>query len=210
MSVRLVAAVLALFAPMLAGAQSLYNEGQHYRVINPPVPTQAADGKVEVVEVFSYACVHCANFEPFVTAWKKSLPDHVEYQGMPAVFNPTWEALARSHHALAQLGALERLHQQMFKAIHQDRKPLSNLEAVADFVATQGLDRDDFLAVAKSAGMDERLQRERARAMGFGIEGTPSMVVNGKYLVSAGAAGGFQGMLQVVDFLVSQEASARR
>lgn len=209
MSVRLVAAALALFAPMLAGAQSLFTEGQHYRVINPPVPTQVADGKVEVVEVFSYACVHCANFEPFVTSWKKSLPDHVEFQGMPAVFNPTWEALARAHHALAELGALERMHPLMFKAIHQDRKPLDKLEAIADFVATQGVDREAFLAAAQSEKTSELLQSQRQRAMAFRIEGTPSMVVNGKYLVSAGA-GGFQGMLQVVDFLVGQEASAGR
>jgi thiol:disulfide interchange protein DsbA len=210
MYVRLVALTLALLAPALAGAQSLYSEGQHYRRIDPPVPTQAAEGKVEVVEVFSYACVHCANFEPFVTAWKKSLPGNVEFQSMPAVFNPTWEALARTHHALRKLDAVDRLHPVMFKAIHQDRKPLTNLDAIAGFLATQDIDREAFLAAAQSEETSALLQRERERAMGYRLEGTPSVVVNGKYLVSAGSAGGFQGMLQVVDFLIGQEAGAGR
>ncbi len=209
MFVRVAAATLALFAPLVAGAQSLFTEGQHYRRIDPPVPTQAAEGKVEVVEVFSYACVHCANFEPFVTSWKKSLPENVEFRPMPAVFNATWDALARTHHALAELNALDRLHMELFKAIHQDRKPLTNLEAIADFVATQGVDRTAFLAAAQSEATTARLQREREQAMAYRIEGTPSMVVNGKYLVSAGA-GGFQGMLQVVDHLVAQETPAKR
>lgn len=209
MHVRLAAAALALFAPLMAGAQSLYNEGQHYRVIDPPVPTQVAEGKVEVVEVFSYACVHCANFEPFVSAWKKGLPDNVEFHGMPAVFNPTWEALARAYHGARELDALNTLHEALFKAIHQDRKPLSNLDAIADFAAAQGVDREAFLAAATSERTTAQLQQDRERAMGYRIEGTPSMIVNGKYLVSAGA-GGFQGMLQVVDYLVSQEAGAKR
>ncbi|MFB9067687.1 thiol:disulfide interchange protein DsbA/DsbL [Pseudofulvimonas gallinarii] len=209
MFVRVAAAALALIAPVAAGAQSLYNEGQHYRRIDPPVPTQAAEGKVEVVEMFSYACVHCANFEPFITSWKASLPEHVEFRPIPAVFNATWEALARTYHALSEMGALERLHGELFKAIHQERKPLGNLEAIADFVAGKGVDRAAFLAAAQSEQTTARIQRERELAMSYRIEGTPSMVVNGKYLVSAGAAG-FQGMLQVVDYLVTLETPAKR
>lgn len=210
MSVRLAAAAaLALFAPLMAGAQSLYNEGQHYRVIDPPVSTQVAEGKVEVVEVFSYACVHCANFEPFVSAWKADLPANVEFRGMPAVFNPTWEALARAYYGAKEVGALNTLHEPLFKAIHQDRKPLANLEAIADFAATFGFDRAAFLAAATSEKTTAQIQQDRERAMGYRIEGTPSMVVNGKYLVSAGA-GGFQTMLQVVNHLVSLESGAKR
>lgn len=205
--IRLVAAALALCFPLLAGAQALYQEGVHYHRINPPVPTQAGEGKVEVVEVFSYACVHCANFEPFVEAWKKYLPAHVQFETMPAVFNATWEVFARAHHALRATGAVDRLHGPLFRALHQDRRPLTSLEAVADWVAAEGVDRAAFLAAAQSEETTARLQSERQRAMAYGIEGTPTMVVNGKYLVGAGA-GGFQGMLQVVDHLVAEEARA--
>ena len=43
--------------------------GTDYTVIDPPVPTSTGD-KVEVVEVFSYACPHCAHLGPRSrTAW---------------------------------------------------------------------------------------------------------------------------------------------
>ena len=61
------AALLALL-PLATHAQALYVEGRHYHSIEPAQPTEVADGKVEVVEVFSYACVHCANFEPHIAA----------------------------------------------------------------------------------------------------------------------------------------------
>jgi thiol:disulfide interchange protein DsbA len=209
MRLRSIALLAALLLPLLANAQALYNEGQHYQRIDPLQPTDVAPGKVEVVEVFSYACVHCAHFEPFISAWKKEMPANAQFRALPAVFNASWEPSARAYYAAEALSALDKLHEPLFKAIHQDRRPLTTIEAIADFAAEQGIDREQFLAAAKSTSTDIKIKRAREQAQAYRIEGTPSLVVAGKYRVSA-EAGGFQGMLEVVNFLVSQEAGSAK
>lgn len=209
MTARIASILFALIAPAAAGAQALYNEGQHYFRIEPAQPTQVADGKVEVVEVFSYACVHCAHFEPFISAWKKNKPENVEFRALPAVFSASWEPFARAYYAAEALKAMDKLHEPLFKALHQDRRAMTTIEAIADFAAEQGIDREQFLEAATASSTDLKIKRAREQALRYRIDGTPSMVVAGKYRVPAGA-GGFQGMLEVVNFLVAQEADAAK
>lgn len=204
MPTRLLALLFALALPGLAGAQGLFQEGTHYQRIDPPQPTQVAQGKVEVVEVFAYTCIHCAHFEPFLSAWKARKPEHVEFRGVPAVFAPAMEPYARAYFAAESLNALDALHEPLFKALHQERRALTTIEQIADFAAERGVDRAAFLEVAGASSTDLKLRRAREQAMRWRVPGTPSVIVNGKYLVQAGQ-GGFQGMLEVVDFLVAQE-----
>ena len=208
MAVRIAAALLVLLAPALVAAQGLYTEGQHYFRIDPAVPTQASDGKVEVVEVFSYACVHCATFEPFVSAWKKDVPDGAQFRALPAVFSPAWEPYARAFYAAQALEALDTLHEPLFKALHTDRKPLTTIDQLADFAAGLGIDRAEFLRAATATSTDLKLRQAFEEARAYGIEGTPTMIVNGKYRVPT--TGGFQGMLEVVNYLVAMESGAAR
>ncbi len=203
MPVRIAALILALLTPVLASAQALYMEGRHYHRIDPPQPTQADPGQVEVIEVFSYACVHCANFEPYVTAWKKQLPEGTRFRALPAVFSQAWEPYARAYYAAQSMGELERLHQPLFDALHRDRKPLRTIEDIAGFAADLGVEREVFLTTAMSEETTRKLVEGHAEVQSYQIDGTPSMVVAGKYRVPA--AGG-QMTLQVVDFLVGQEA----
>lgn len=207
MAVRIATLMFALVAPFAASAQSLYTEGQHYRLVDPPQPTDVAEGKVEVVEVFSYACVHCAHFEPFISAWKKDIPASAQFRALPAVFSPAWEPFARAYFAAESLNALDKLHEPLFKALHTDRKPLASIESIADFAATQGIDRAQFLQIATSSSTNLKINRAREQAMRYGLRGTPSLIVNGKYLVEGGD-GGFQGMIEVLNFLVEKEATA--
>lgn len=206
---RTAALLLSLVLPALAGAQSLYTEGQHYFLIQPPQPTEVAEGKIEVLEVFSYACVHCAHFEPFISAWKKDLPAAAQFRYMPAVFSASWEPFARAFYAAEALNALDTLHQPLFNALHQDRKPLATVEQIAEFAGTLGIDKEKFLQAAKSSSTDIKIKRAREQVMRYRIDGTPSLIVAGKYRVPT-AAGGFQAMIDVANFLVAQEADAAR
>ena len=209
MAFRSIALLFVLLAPLTASAQSLYTEGQHYRLVDPVQPTDVASGKVEVMEIFSYACVHCAHFEPFIAAWKKSMPANVQFRALPAVFSPAWEPYARAYFAAESLKALDKLHEPLFKALHTDRKSIASIEAIADFAATQGIDRAQFLQIANSSSTSLKVNRAREQAMRYGLKGTPSLVVNGKYLVES-SAGGFQAMIDVVNFLVDKETTAAK
>ncbi len=196
-----------LMAPV-AFAQNMlerFTEGQHYFPITPAVPATTKPGRVEVVEAFSYACVHCAHFNPSVESWKKAKPPAAQFVLLPVVFNPSWEALARAYYAAEALGVLERTHAKMFNAIFVEKKQFRTLEDVAKWYASQGVDEAKFLATAKSFGVNAKIKRSTDLVQRYKVDGTPSVMVAGKYRVTGASAGNYETLWQIVDFLVAKE-----
>ncbi|SDQ28919.1 Thiol:disulfide interchange protein DsbA [Pseudoxanthomonas sp. CF385] len=181
-------------------------EGEDYVVIENGTPYAPLNGKVEVVEVFGYTCVHCAHFEPTLAAWKKTLPKHVRLTPVPAAFGGYWIPYARAFFAARQLGVQERTHQAVFDALHKTGAlPIQNASAdeIATFYASQGVDRAKFSAALRGEQVDQQLARAREWAAAAGVEGTPSIIVNGKYRVIGGRTYG--DMLKIVDRLIARE-----
>jgi thiol:disulfide interchange protein DsbA len=208
---RFLAAVLLAAAAPPALAQGMverFQEGQHYFRIEPAQTTP--QDKVEVTEVFSYACIHCANFEPTVTAWKKTMPATATLTYMPAAWSPSWETLARVFYAAEALGILDRTHQAFFDALHVEKRAFSSLQDIADWHAAKaGIKADDFVATMDSPAINIKVNRSKQMVPRYGVDGTPSVVVAGKYRVTGSTAGGWAEVMQVVDFLVAREAAAR-
>ena len=98
----------------------------------------------------------------------------------------------------------------MMDAIWKQKKQMRNMNELADFYAGFGVEKDKFLATAKSFAVDMQMRREQSQVREYGVTGTPTMVVNGKYRVSSGGAiGNFDIMLSVVDYLVAEELKAQ-
>jgi len=187
-----------------------YQEGVHFHKIDPPLNGQAADG-VRVTEVFSYLCNHCATFEPYMQAWKGRKPEGVELTRIPVEFGRAiWGLYARAYVTASVLGVADETHVAMMDALWKDRRQMRSMEEIADFYADQGVDRDKFLATSKSFAVDMRMKNEQKMVREAGVSGTPAMLVNGKYRVSAGGpVGSFDMMLDVVDALVASEQAAQ-
>ncbi len=183
-------------------------EGQDYAVIDPPVATLSGD-RIEVAEVFGYSCVHCAHFAPIISVWKKSQPADVRVEYVPAVFGGIWEIYARVYYTAESLGVLDLTHDQLFEALHTERRPINKIEDIADFYAEHGVDKDNFLATLNSFPVNAQIETARKRAMGWGVDATPTMIVAGKYKVQAPREGGFKRMLEIVDALVAKERAAQ-
>lgn len=201
----LLTASLSLFAA-LSWAQD-YREGEHYFALSHPVKT-VADDKVEVVEAFGYACPHCNTFEPMLAHWREQQADDVAFVGLPVVFGRSWEPLARAYYVAELSDKVEETHQPMFDAIHLQRKRFSSVEALAEFYATLGIEKEEFTKLYDSFAVNMKLKQGDSKLRGYEITGVPAMVVNGKYRVSAASAGGHKEMLEVVDYLVERERSA--
>jgi protein dithiol oxidoreductase (disulfide-forming) len=189
-------------------AKTDWKAGEHYAVLDKPVPT--ASGKVDVVEVFSYACPHCAHFQPYVDELKTKLPKDVPVSYMPVVFNPSWEPYARAFYAARALGVLDKTHQALFDALHRDHKPLRTLEDMAGFFAAYGIDPANFTSTAKSFVVEGNLTQDRERAMAYGIQSTPTLIVNGKYRLDAASAGGQAQAIELALWLVDKERKAAK
>ena len=182
----LLAAGLALLALPLAATAQEPVAGAHYLEIPGGVPFAPQDGKIEVVEVFGYTCPHCANFEPHLVAWERTLPDDVALVRVPAPFGGHWMPYARAYYAAEAQGLAERTHQAVFDAIHRDGTLLASgvTEAqLADFYAAHGADRARLLADLSSEETNAKLRRAYEFLQRSGVDGTPSLVVNGRYKV---------------------------
>ena len=205
----LAAALFAWCGPALAqtgGAK--YQEGVHYTVI-PDAPARPR-GSVEVVEAFSYMCTHCATFEPYVVSWKKSVPANVEFKRIPVVFGRSaWELYARAYVTADMMGIADQAHGALMDKIWKERAVLKSIEELAEFYGAFGAKPAEFVAMAQSFAVDARMRREQAALQTAGIRGTPSVIVNGKYLVASSAAvASYDVLLDVVNFLVASESTA--
>lgn len=202
---------LLLCGTLLAGACSAadnapYTDGDQYVTIATP---QRMDerGKVEVVEVFSYGCVHCAHFASYAEQLQQSLPKGVVFKLMPAVFSPAWEPYARAFHAAQQLGVLKKTHMALFAAKFHDHYPINSLDDLADFYARQGVDRAAFLKAANSPETDRLLRRDFELARKWGVDGTPTLVVDGKY--RSNQIHTYTQLVDLVKWLVDRELGGR-
>lgn len=181
--------------------------GVHYDVLPQPLRTRNSD-KIEVVEVFWYGCPHCYHFEPLVNNWKKKQADDIDFWRSPAMWNSLMKVHAQAFYAAKALGVLDKVHEPLFTSLVVERKRLGSAEELADLFAGYGVDKDKFISTFNSFGVVSQVKQADARARSYGITGTPELVVNGKYRVSSGKAGGQAEMLDVVDFLVNKERQA--
>ena len=182
--------------------------GVDYEVLAVPQPTYGL-GKIEVAEVFSYQCIHCAEFQPSVNTWKKTLPADARWEYVPAVFGGTWDNFARAFFAAQILGVQPRTHDLVFKAVFVDKSIKGGSpDELADMYAKFGVDRAKFLATMKSFGVTAKLNRAKQFALRTGITATPTIIVNGKYRVNVTTDGGFPAMLSTVNYLIVRERAA--
>jgi len=202
------AACAADTAPPAAARQ--WVAGSDYLVLDPPVPTSTGN-KIEVVEVFSYACPHCAHFQPYIEELKSKLPASAQFVLLPAVFNAAWEPFARAFYTAQALGLVDKTHQALFDALHRDHLPLGSIDALAKFYAGYGADAATFLSTANSFVIEAKMAHGNELVRDYHIEGTPTLVVNGKYRVAMNSERsiGPAEAIKLTLYLVQQEEQAK-
>lgn len=200
------AAGAALAAPW-AMAQQRFTEGVHYAKLAQPIPPPP--GRFEVVEFFWYECPHCHAFEPVLEAWEQQPRPDVQLRRVPVYFSEVpFAAQQRLFHALEASGQLKALHRKVFHAIHVERKRLRSPEEFRAFVAANGGNADAFMAAYASPLTLAQAELSRRLASAYGVDGVPSLGVQGRWLVTGAMAnagsrdGSNARMLEVVDTLL--------
>jgi protein dithiol oxidoreductase (disulfide-forming) len=193
-----------------AAVASKWQLGKHYFAVIPPQPTATGD-KIEVLEVFSYACPHCAHFQPYADQIKAQLPANATFSYMPAVFNPSWEPFARAFYTAQSFGILDKTHQALFDAIHRDHMPFKTIQDLATFYGGFGVNPESFISTSSSFVIEGKLAQSIDLVRKYEVAGTPSIIVNGKYRVMAGPeiAVALPDMVEITLMLVKQEAAAK-
>ena len=190
-------------------AEGTYVEGTHYEVIDIPVETgfeAERPRKVEVVEVFSYMCIHCYSFDPLLKLWEQGKAEQAVFNRLPAVFSADWALMAQAFYAAEILNVSAQMHEPLFEAIHKQPKNLRDEDIMAAlFLEHAEIPAAEFTKSFNSFFVRSRVMQAQAKGRAYGITGVPVMIVNGKYRVGGQMAGSNEAMLDVVDYLVQRE-----
>ncbi|MEO8526368.1 MAG: thiol:disulfide interchange protein DsbA/DsbL [Caldimonas sp.] len=191
-----------LFAGTGAQAQTpVPGEGREYSRIDPP-QQPANPGKIEVLEFFTYACPHCAAFEPIIGPWARSLPADVAFRRVPVNFLFNAENFQRTYYSLETIGMVDQMQPKVFAAVHVDKLRLDKPEDIAALVAKNGGDPAKFLAAFKSFSVATSIARAKKMQADYKIESVPGVTIQGRYLTSPSQAGGGPQTLAVADALI--------
>ena len=184
--------------------------GTDYVVIAGGQPFEPRNGKIEVVEVFGYVCPACARLQPLFSAWKKKLPADVRVTYVPAAFGREWIPYAHAFYAADAMGLVDRSHDAVFHAIHvEESLPGEGKEpdeqAIAKFYGKYGVDPKVFADAMHSFTIDAKLARAKQFMVDSGVEGTPTLIVDGKYRV---LGKNYEDVLRITDLLIARERAA--
>lgn len=183
-------------------------EGTDFVRIEGGTPYAPKAGTIEVAEVFGYTCPSCAKFDPMIATWKATLPADVRVRYVPAPFGGPWVPYARAFFAGEALGVTAQAHPRVFRALHEagelPRNPTA--DELASFYAGFGVPAARFTAAYTAPAVDKQLEHARAFIERSGVEGTPALVVNGKYRVIGSS---YEDMLRIAEHLIARERAAR-
>jgi len=203
----ILALLFALVSGLVQAQSEPYQAGVHYTELeNAPAVN---NGQNELYEAFSYLCTHCHTFEPYINSWLERKPENVTFTRIPIVFGrAAWELYARGYVTAQTMGIADESHAAMMDRIWKEKAVMRSMDELAKFYSQFGVTAESFLATSKSFAVDARLRKEQRMAMDWQIQGTPSLVLNGKYRIEGNEAiPSYDAMLDVVDYLIAKETA---
>jgi thiol:disulfide interchange protein DsbA len=177
---------------------------QQYQTLGKAVPVTAPAGTVDVVEFFSFACPHCFEFEPMLETWLKNKPANVHFHRSPVHFLQNAANFQPMYFALEAMGLVDAMQQKVFNAFHLEHQRLDKPEAIAAFMTKNGVDATRFMSVFNSFGVRTKVAQANQLFDAYGIDGVPTLGVQGRFVTSPSVAKGESQALAAVDYLVAQ------
>ena len=205
---KLIVALAAALTPVALPLRAQQDGAAGYTALQNALPVENP-GKIEIAEFFWYGCIHCYNLEPALEGWLPKLPADAYFRRIPAVFNERWAHDATIFYAFESLGLLDKLHRPFFDAIHKDRLKTDNPAALGEWLTKNGLEPKKFEATMKSFGVQSKLKRAAQLTGASRIDGTPALMVQGRYTISAEQGKSREGMLSVAESLAGQVRKTR-
>jgi thiol:disulfide interchange protein DsbA len=219
--------LVSLFASLSATAgEAAWVEGQHYFLVQPAQATQLPPGKVEVLEIFSYACPACNRAYPLIDKLKASLPATAQLSYLPASWHPEedWKNFQRAYFAAQSLGLVGKTHDAVFDAIWKSgelavidpdtKRPKALMPTIAEiaryYARITPVTAEAFLAAAQSFSVDATMRQADAQIKAYQADQTPTLIINGSYRLTPQSAGGDEQFIALANWLVRKSLAAAR
>ena len=179
--------------------------GKNYQILKKFGKTKVPPSKVEVVEFFWYGCPHCYRMEPYLEKWAASKQPYVSFRRVAAPFGGLWNIHAQTYYTAERLKVVRKTHIPFFDAIHKEKRALTTQRSISKFFGEYGVDVNQFNEVFSSFSVTSRLRLAEREISFYGINSVPSIVVNGKYLITVQMAGSEANLIEVIKQLAKLE-----
>ncbi|HKU70729.1 MAG TPA: thiol:disulfide interchange protein DsbA/DsbL [Burkholderiales bacterium] len=193
-------ALLAL-AGRAAAQEIRARQNIEYRVLASPQPVETG-ANIEVIDFFWYGCPYCNELQPALFDWIKKKPADVTVRHIPAILKDNWAPHARIYYALELLGEVERLHLAVYHSYHVEELFMSKPDVMEQWAVKNGIERRRWMDAYYSPEVDAKISRAFQATKRYDIQGTPSLVVDGRYLTSSSMTPRVSGVIAVVDDLI--------
>ena len=182
-------------------------EGEHYTLLEKP--RRIRGEKIEVMEFFSYGCIHCYNFDPDLKDWVEDNIDRVRFVRMPALSSDYWRILGRNYYTMDKLGIVDEYHLPFFREFHEVKRNFASLNRLSDYFDGKGTTAKVYRQVFNSPEISRKLAIADEMARRFQVTSVPTIIIHGKYMIRPTRSVGIARMLDVMDFLVDKELDER-
>ena len=187
-----------------SGSGERFKAGVHYELLDNP--TKVRDpSKIEVTEVFWFGCNHCYALEPYIARWKREMPLDVTFIKSPATWNDMLKTHARIYYTAKALGIEQQFVPAAFNTIQNEGRMLTGNTELEYYFRGFDVEKDRYKAVSTSFGVRNAVDQADKKMKDWKVTGVPSLVVNGKYKVSASRSVRTDELFDVVDFLIEKE-----
>jgi len=162
-------------------AAAQFSDGAQYVTLDKTVANEP-----QVLEFFSFYCPHCYQFEQ---VWhvsdniRKNLPKDVKYAKYHVEFlGPLGKQLTQAWAVAIALGVEDKVSPLMFDAV-QKQQSVQNADDIRKVFIHAGVKGEDYDAALNSFVVKSLVVQQEKAAADMGLQGVPSVFVNGKYMV---------------------------
>ncbi len=157
-----------------------FDAGKTKTIVTGGSPEMGApDAVVTIVEWADFECPFCRAASPVLDELVKKYPQQVRfvYKFYPLAAHAHGEIAARAAVAALNQGKFWEMHHVLFE--NQDRLEQSDLEKYATKI---GLDLGKFRSDFGTKEVGERIEKDKKQAEELGLDGTPFLFINGRYV----------------------------
>lgn len=170
-------ASMALFGSAVHATE--FEEGVHYQTLQTPV-TDAPS----ITEFFSFYCGSCYQHQPFNRMIEEKLPGVLTKYHVSGLTPPNLRSnIQRSWAAAQLLNVGEEFSSAMFSKNFVEREQVNTEAALHALFADVGVDSETLEKTLKSFQVRSLANRMTQLERAYAISGTPTYVVNGRYVM---------------------------
>ena len=141
--------------------------------------------------------------EPTLEAFAKKEGDRILFKRVPVAFRIYFLPHSKLYYSLVSLGLGEKLMPAVYKEILHNGDQLITRDEQADFLATQGVDKQKFRDAYDSDTEMSLEEQGDKLCVDDDVIATPTLFVAGRYKIST-VNNGVDGMAAVLDYVVKQ------